>query len=76
MKDTPALALKVRKTARVRNRYNQVPDLTQDTKWESKKITINITNKRQEVSSFPSGDYKTAMNRRESMTNTRQKFSK
>ena len=76
MKDTPVLSLKVRKTARIRNRYNQVPELTQDTKWESKKITINITNKRQEVSPFPSGDYKAAMNKRESMTNTKQKLLK
>ena len=35
----------VRKTARIRNRYNQVPHLSQDTKSESNKITINITNK-------------------------------
>ena len=65
--------VKVRKTARMRNRYNQVPHLSQDTKWESNKITINITNKSQEVSTFPSGDDKAAMNRRESMTNTRHK---
>ena len=63
--------VKVRKTVRIRNRYNQVPHLSQDTKWEGNKITINITNKSQEVSPFPSGDHKAAMNRRESMTNTR-----
>ena len=33
------------------------------------KITINITNKSQLVSPFPSDDHKAAMNRRESMTN-------
>ena len=38
---------KVRKTARIRNWYNQVPHLSQDNKWESNKITINITNKSQ-----------------------------
>ena len=54
---------KVRKTARIRNRYNQVPHLSQDTIWENYKITINITNKSQEVSPFPSGDHKAAMNR-------------
>ena len=43
--------------------------MPQDTKWESNKITINITNKSQEVSPFPSGDHKAAMNRRESMAN-------
>ena len=37
--------LKVIKTARIRNRYNQVPHLSQDTKRDSNKITINITNK-------------------------------
>ena len=47
---------------------NQVPHLSQDTKWETNKITINITNKSQEVSPFPSGDIKAAMNRRASMT--------
>ena len=56
--------MKVRKTARIRNRYNQVPHLSK---------TINITNKSQEVSPFPSGDHMAAMNRRESMTITRHK---
>ena len=41
--------------------------------WESNKVTINITNKWQEVSPFPSGNHKAAMNRRESMINTRHK---
>ena len=40
---------------------------------ESNKNTINITNKSQEVSLFPAGQHKAAMNRRESMTNTRHK---
>ena len=62
---------KVRKTTRIRNQYNQVPHLSQDTKLESNKITINIINKSLEVSPFPSGDHKAAMNRPESMTNTR-----
>ena len=65
---------KVRKAAKIRNRYNQVPHRTQDTTWESDKITIrHITNKSQEVRSFPAGDQKAAMNRRESMKNTRHK---
>ena len=29
--------IKVRKKAKIRNRYNQVPHLTQDTIWESDK---------------------------------------
>ena len=57
------MKVKLRKTTRNRNRYNQVPHLSQDTKWEGNKITINITNKSQEVSPFPSGDPKAAMNR-------------
>ena len=31
---------KVRKTTKIRKRYNQVPHLTQDTTWESNKNTI------------------------------------
>ena len=42
----------VRKTAKIRNQYNQVPHLTQDTTWESDKSQLDITNKTQEVSPF------------------------
>ena len=34
------LIRKVRKEASIRNRYNQVPHLTQDTTWERDKNTI------------------------------------
>ena len=44
---------KIRKAEKIRNRYNQVPQLTQDTTWESDKNQLNITNKSQEVSPFP-----------------------
>ena len=64
---------KVRKMAKIRKQYNQVPRLTQDTTWESNKNTINITNKSQEVSPFPAGNHKAAMNRCKSMRNTRHK---
>ena len=64
---------KVRKTAKIRKRYNQEPYLTQDTTWESNKNTINITNKSQEVSPFPTSEHKAAINRRESIRNTRHK---
>ena len=37
--------MKVRKAARIRNRYDQVLHLSQDTKWENNKTTLNITNK-------------------------------
>ena len=64
---------KVSKMAKIRKRYDQVTHLTQDTSWESDKNTINITNKSQEASPFPAGDHKAAMNRCESMTNTKHK---
>ena len=38
--------VKVSKKAKIRNQYNQVPHLTQDTIWESDKIHENITYKR------------------------------
>ena len=37
---------KVSKKAKIRNRYNQVPHLTQDTSLESEKTQYNITHKR------------------------------
>ena len=45
--------LKVRQTAKIMKRYNQVPHMTQDNTWESNKNTINITNKSQEVKLVP-----------------------
>ena len=42
-------------------------------RMESEKTNFNITINSQEVSSFPEGDHKAAMNRRESMKNTRHK---
>ena len=59
--------IKVRKVAKIRNRYNQVQHLTQDTTHGSDKTHLNITNKSQEVNHFPVGDHKAAINRRESM---------
>ena len=65
--------MKVRKAAKIMNRYNQVLHMTQDTTRESDKTQLNITNKSQEVSPFLAGDHKAAMTRRESITNTRHK---
>ena len=42
---------------------------------DKNKNTIIITNKSQEVSPFPAGDHKAAMNRRENMRNTRHKIT-
>ena len=67
----PHFFIKVKKVATISNRYNQVPRLTQDTTWESDKTQLNITDESQEVSPFPAGDHKAAMDRRESMANAR-----
>ena len=58
------IIIKVRKTARIRKRYNQVPHLTQDTNWKVAHSQLNITNKSQEVSPFPAGEHKGEINRR------------
>ena len=55
---------KVRKTAKIRNRYNQAPHLTQDTNGKVTRSQIHITNESQEVSPFPAGDRKASTNRR------------
>ena len=61
------------KVAKIRNRYNQVPHLTQDTNGESDKLTEDTTNESQEVSPFPAGDHKAHINRRaQNIANTRQ----
>ena len=69
--------MKVSKREKIRNRYNQVPHLTQDTTWESDKNTRkHHIQESQEVSPFPAGDHKAAMNRQESMTNKKLKITK
>ena len=45
---------KVRKVAKNRNQYNQVPHLTQDTTWESDKNTIKDDKREPRVQTFPS----------------------
>ena len=51
--------------AKIRNRYNQVQHLTQDTmhmgKWKTRK---HRTQENQEVSPLPTGDHRAAVNRR------------
>ena len=56
--------LKVSKGAKIRNRYNQVPHLTQDTNGKVTNSQLDSTNKSQEVSPFPAGDHKAQINRR------------
>ena len=56
--------MKVSKGAKIRNRYNQVPYLTQDTNMKVTNSQLDTTIASQEVSPFPAGDYKTHTNRR------------
>ena len=57
-------SIKVRKRAKIRNRYNQAPRLTQDTNGKVTTSQLDNTNESQEVSPFPAGDYKASTNRR------------
>ena len=62
---------KVRKKAKIGNRNNQVPHLSQDTTSESDKNTRkHHKQESQEVSPFPAGDHKAAMNSQDSVTDT------
>ena len=55
---------KVSKGAKIRNRYNQVPHLTQDTNGKVTNSQLDTTNESQEISPFPAGDHKAHINRR------------
>ena len=55
-------ACKVCKGAKIRNRYNQVPHLTQDTNGKVPNISLDTTNENQEISTFKAGDYKAHIN--------------
>ena len=48
--------LRKRKGAKIRNGYNQVPHLTQDTNGKVTNSQLDTTNESQEVSPFPAGD--------------------
>ena len=62
---TTSLSLgKVRKKAKIRNRYNQAPHLTQDTNGKVTISQLDITYESQEVCLFPAGDHKASINRR------------
>ena len=58
------LFIKVSKGAKIRNRYNQVPHLTQDTNGKVTNSQLDTTNESQEASPFPAGDHKAHINRR------------
>ena len=50
--------IQVNKGAKIRNRFNQVPHLTQDTYGKVTNSQLDTTNESQEVSPFPAGDHK------------------
>ena len=56
--------MKVSKGANIRNRYNQVPHLTQDTNGKVTNLQLDTTNESKEVSPFPAGGHKAHINRR------------
>ena len=59
------LNIKIIKRAKIRNRYNQVSHLTQDTNGKVTDSQLDITNESQEVSPFPApGGHKASINRR------------
>ena len=55
---------KVIKDAKIRNRYNQVPHLTQVTNGKVTNSKLDTTNESQEVRHFLAGDHKSHINRR------------
>ena len=74
---TKVLLKAIRKKAKIRNRYNQVPHLIQYTTWEKdKKYKEHHIEENQEVRPFQAGDHKAAMNRQDSMTDTKHKYQK
>ena len=71
--------VKVSKGAKIRNRYNQVPYLTQDTNGKVTNSQLDTTNESQEVNPFPAGDHKAHINRhvqRHSKHKTEQKHKR
>ena len=55
--------MKVSKGAKIRNRYNQVPHLTQDTNGKVTNSQLDNTNVSQDVSPLPADDHKAHINR-------------
>ena len=56
--------LELSKGAKLRNRYNQVPHLTQDTNGKVTNSQLYTTNESHEHSPFPASDHKAQINRR------------
>ena len=64
---------KVRKRAKIRNRYNQVSHLTQDTNEKEPNSELDITSESQEVSPFPARDNKGSINTRSKAKQTQDR---
>ena len=60
----PMTGIRISNGAKIRNRYNQVTHLTQDTNGKVTNSQLYTTNESQEVSPFPAGDHKAHLNRR------------
>ena len=58
------MLVKVNKGATIRNRYNQIPHLTQDTNGIVTNSQLYTTNESHKVSPIPAGDHKAHINRR------------
>ena len=58
-----AWILKVSKGAKIRNRYNQVPHLAQDTNGKVTNSQLDTTNKNPQVNPYPAGDHNAHINR-------------
>ena len=56
--------MRVSKGAKIRNRYYQVPHLTQYINGKVTTSQLDSTNESQEISPFPAGDNKVHINRR------------
>ena len=61
--------IKISKSAKIRNRIDEVPHLTQDTNGKVTNSKLDTTNESQEVSPFPEGDHKAQINRRAQVHN-------
>ena len=57
------LRMEVSKGAKIRDRYNQVPHLTQDTDGKVTNSQLDTSNESQEVSPFPAGNHNAHINR-------------
>ena len=65
---------KVRKRAKIRNRYNPAPHLTQDTNGKVTTSQLDITNESQYVSPFQAGDPKASINRQKHHTQNHNNY--